>query len=215
MQVRDPGCRRRSVLSGCIRAATRPDSATTMARGPRLLSSRSAATAREPVPQPVAVAVQSMVHELDSRVEIPSDAEIVVGLARIVASLESATGIRASTFQPGAGFHFLPVSFYQYPTVFSVACNPRQRGSRRARVISIGGTPAAMAFKTIREIAPADNAMSRQSFGADPRFQRCARGGARARRRVRSRSRSRTPAVCGGPWQSRRSPHSTTSIGLT
>ncbi len=110
-----------------------------------------------------------MTADLDRHVSSLRDHEIIVGLARVVARLGLRDGhSRVNLFNPAVKFHKLPLNFYSYSDgLFVRATSKDYADILGARLVSIGGTPASEALARVYDITPADNAMTKKSWGAD------------------------------------------------
>lgn len=109
-----------------------------------------------------------LVADLDQRVPSLRDHEIIVGLARIVTRLGARDGhSRVNLFDPALKFHRLPVNLYAYADgIFVRAASNEHAALAGSRVLAIGKTPIDEAIERVKEVTPADNAMSKKSWSA-------------------------------------------------
>jgi tetratricopeptide (TPR) repeat protein len=110
-----------------------------------------------------------LVDDLDRRVSSLQDYEIIVGLARIVASFGSRDGhTYMNLMSPSLGFHKLPLNLYSYADgIFVRAASKDYKDLAGAQLISIEGMPAAEAVARVSEITSADNAMTKRAWAPD------------------------------------------------
>jgi len=110
-----------------------------------------------------------LVDDLDRRVSSSQDHEIIVGLAKIVASVGPRDGhTYMDLMSPSLGFHKLPLNFYSYSDgIFVRAASKEYKDLAGAQLISIEGMPAADALARVSEISSADNAMTKRAWAPD------------------------------------------------
>ncbi|NND80084.1 MAG: hypothetical protein HKN53_09300 [Maribacter sp.] len=83
--------------------------------------------------------------------------EIVIGLARLVASFKYGHTVLGFRYQPHA-FHQLPVNFYQFNDgLFIQGAHKDYKKALGAKVIAIGGVGVKEALKAVYPVVPAEN----------------------------------------------------------
>ena len=83
--------------------------------------------------------------------------QIVIGLARLVASFKYGHTVLGFRYQPHA-FHQLPLNFYQFKDgIFIQGVHKDYEQTLGAKVVAIGGMPIKEALKTVYPVVPAEN----------------------------------------------------------
>jgi tetratricopeptide (TPR) repeat protein len=97
----------------------------------------------------------------EGRVGSFSREQAVVGIMRLVASLEDGHTAIPPDFLRAFGFHVLPLRFYVYGDGLYLQAGDRQyQEGLGGKLVSIGDTPAAEVYKKLRTITSHDNALT-------------------------------------------------------